>query len=438
MLITCEKCGLKYKVNFDKIKGETAQLRCKGCSEVITINKKELSEEKPAPETSGSLESTAETTPEDTAAAKEKATAAVGQIKKRPGIGLTAKVIVMMLIVSLIPGLAYFGISFYQTSKHITEEASNSTIQIANILTDEINEWADKNIRELNTLAKLPSMVSMDKAQQEAVLKVVQKEYPWMYLVFTMDSKGMNIARSDDTALTDYSSRQYVHDIQSGKDLAWENLIGKTSHKPALVVAVPIKNNNGQVVGIVASAMTLDAITRIVGSWQRGQTGQVFIVDQNGKVIAHPNEKFIQEQKDLSKNPLVLAADTKATALTEFKDDNGKERIGFSAKTQLNWVLAVQQEKQEAFAALDKAQTTAMTLFGMTVICIIIIAYFAGKAIVTPIRQLTDAANRISVGELSFEIGQEFRDEIGELADAITRMQDSIRMSIERLKRQRK
>ena len=281
-------------------------------------------------------------------------------------------------------------------------------------------------------------MVSMDRAQQEAVLRAVQKEYPWMYLVFTVDPKGMNIARSDDETLTDYSSRQYVHDIQSGKDLTWENLIGKTSHKPALVVAVPIKNN-GQLVGMLASAMTLDAITRIVGSWQRGQTGKVFIIDQNGKVIAHQNEKFIQEQKDLSKNPLVLAADKKEMELRliEFKDDNDRDMIGYARKTQLNWVLAVQQEKQEAYAALNKTQITALMLFGLTVISIIIIAYFAGRTIVTPIRRLTDAANRISVGELSVELGQEFKDEIGELADAITRMQDSIRLSIERLRRKR-
>ena len=438
MLITCEKCGLKYKVNSAKIKGETAQLTCRGCSHVITLNKKDIPEETPALEKAITSERAPGTNPDEAAAAKEKAFAAIGQIKRKPGIGLTSKVIVMMLIVSLIPGLAYFGISFYQTSRHITDETSNSTIQITNILTDEINEWVDKNTRELNTLAKLPSMVSMDRVQQEAVLRAVQKEYPWMYLVFTVDPKGMNIARSDDETLTDYSSRQYVHDIQSGKDLTWENLIGKTSHKPALVVAVPIKNN-GQLVGMLASAMTLDAITRIVGSWQRGQTGKVFIVDQNGKVIAHQNEKFIQEQKDLSKNPLVLATDKKEMdlRLIEFKDDNDRDMIGYARKTQLNWVLAVQQEKQEAYAALNKTQITALMLFGLTVISIIIIAYFAGRTIVTPIRQLTDAANRISVGELSVELGQEFKDEIGELADAITRMQDSIRLSIERLRRKR-
>ena len=55
-----------------------------------------------------------------------------------------------------------------------------------------------------------------------------------------------------------------------------------------------------------------------------------------------------------------------------------------------------------------------------------------------PIRKLTEAANRISVGELSVEIDKVSQDEIGDLADAITRMQDSIRLSIERLRRKKR
>jgi methyl-accepting chemotaxis protein len=258
-----------------------------------------------------------------------------------------------------------------------------------------------------------------------------------MYLVFTLDTNGMNVARSDDEALKDYSGRQYYLDVKDGKSLAWQNLIGKTSHKPALVLAVPIKRD-GKLVGVMASAMTLDAITRIVSNWQQGQTGFVFIVDQHGKVIAHPNEKFVQEQKNLSNHPLVLAAKSGVNKMVEFKGLDGKPSIGFAKKTNLDWTLAIQQNRNEAFAALKKAQKTAFLLFAGTVIAILIIAYFASRAIVTPIRKLTDAANRISVGELSVEIQKTSQDEIGDLADAITRMQDSIRLSIERLRRKKR
>jgi len=53
------------------------------------------------------------------------------------------------------------------------------------------------------------------------------------------------------------------------------------------------------------------------------------------------------------------------------------------------------------------------------------------------IKSLTDVADRISVGELGMEVKTTSRDEIGDLAEAIARMQDSIRLSIERLRRRR-
>ena len=439
MLVTCDKCGLKYKVDPSKIKGDTARLTCRGCSNVIVVGKQELMDEPSPSDTAGATggggEDSAATVYDS--AVKEKTDSTVSMQFKKSGLGLTAKIIIMMLLVSLLPGLVYFGITFKQTSERIQDETNRSGMQVTGILTDEINEWVDKNVRLLDMLAKLPAMESMSKESQEVILKEVHNEYPWMYLVHTINLDGMNVARSDNEELLNYADRQYVLDIKDGKALAWQNLIGKTSLKPALVIAVPIKNN-GQVVGILASAMTLDAITKIVSEWRQGRTGSIFIADQNGKVIAHQNEKYVQEQKDLSKHPLVLAAKSGLMNLVEFKDFNNNDSIGFARKTQLGWTIAVQQEKKEAFAALQKARTTALLLFAITIVSIVIIAYFASKAIVRPIRRLTEAANRISVGELSVEIEKVSKDEIGDLADAITRMQDSIRLSIERLRRKKR
>ena len=65
--------------------------------------------------------------------------------------------------------------------------------------------------------------------------------------------------------------------------------------------------------------------------------------------------------------------------------------------------------------------------------CIILYGYSLSKNI----GKLTDAADRISIGELDVSIKISSKDEIGALADAIIRMQDSLRFSIERLRKRR-
>ena len=70
---------------------------------------------------------------------------------------------------------------------------------------------------------------------------------------------------------------------------------------------------------------------------------------------------------------------------------------------------------------------------GCVVILAIAVIYFlrlAGR-----IERLSDAAERISLGELDTAIDMTHRDEIGKIAEAIVRLQDSMRLALNRLRR---
>lgn len=304
-------------------------------------------------------------------------------------------------------------------------------------LSAQVDEWIDKNFRVLKALSKMPAIQSMNRTSQEQLLKIVKNEYPWMYLTFTTDNLGMNVSRSDENELKDYSDRKYVKDVIAGNDVAWQTLIGKTSKKPALVLAVPIKRGEATV-GVLAGAMTIDDISKRIANWRQGKTGYAFLVDEKGKVVAHQIDAFVQEQKPLSNYPLVSAHNKGKKGTIEFTTDDGVETIGHAKQTNYGWVLAIQQNKSEAFEALENARKFAFILLGITVLGVVLIAIVSSRTIVNPIKSLTDAANRISVGDLDVEIETTSKDEIGDLAEAVTRMQDSIRLSIARLRRRRR
>lgn len=454
MIVICEECGKKYRIDPEKIKGDKARFKCRSCSHVITVDKQPAigglptpadidkpSVEDPTatpPPASEAPQAMIQQTPPPPAAPPSEAPAEkIEKRKKKAGMGLTAKVVMLMLLVSLLPGGVYFVLSFKQTNDRIYIDNERFGQQITAALATDVEGWIDKNIRVLKAVAEMPAMRSMNRYEQEVLLKTVQKQYDWMYLVFTTDTFGMNVARNDGKDLKDYSDRQYVQDVMAGNPIAWQNLIGKTSKKPSLVLAVPIIQNS-ETVGVLAAAMTRDTISQRIATWRQGKTGYAFLVDENGKVIAHQIPEFVQKEKDLSRHPLITAANANQGGLIEFNGANGKEEIGFASKIDLGWVLAIQQAKDEAFQSLTEAQRYAMILFGATFIVVVIIALLASRAIVKPIRTLTDAANRISVGELGVEIKAKSGDEIGDLAEAITRMQDSIRLSIERLRRRRR
>jgi methyl-accepting chemotaxis protein len=97
----------------------------------------------------------------------------------------------------------------------------------------------------------------------------------------------------------------------------------------------------------------------------------------------------------------------------------------------------IKQLESEAEEQTKNARWFTYVILGVTLLLIGIIVSIYGHRLTGKIKSLTDVAERISIGDLGIEIETKSRDEIGELAEAISRMQESIRLSIERLRRRR-
>lgn len=437
MIVNCEECGKKIRIDPSKVNESKISFKCKNCGHQIVTDKPNLSTKEPVPGDPALSSIPSETKSAQSAEETSKVFLKTRKRKKKDfRFGLIAKVITPLLIVGLVPLAIFWGITFKQTTDRIHSDTENLSAQISLGLANNVDEWIDKNVRVLKSLSKMTGIVSMDQTKQEALLKIVQKEYPWMYLVFTTNITGMNVARNDDKILKNYSDRQYYQEVINGQELAWQTLIGKTSKKPALVLAVPIKEDE-KIVGILASAMGIDAISKRIANWKQGETGFAFLVDEKGKVVAHQNLQYALQSKDLSAHPLVMASKSGRSGAIYFKNGQGEPSMGHARKTKYGWVLAIQQEEKEILNILKQAQYFAYLLLGITIIVVLFIAYLSGRAIVLPIRKLTNAADRISVGELDVKIESNSKDEIGDLAQAVIRMQESIRLSIERLRRRR-
>ncbi len=450
MDIICDSCGKKYRVDETKMKGESARVKCKACNNIMVVTKPTpvshsepaRSYEVPEPEVSRASQMPDRyverpiSRREDVEDLASEAPSFYGGQKVR--FGLFGKIITVMLIVSLLPFAIFWGITLRETNERIRTDTEALMAQTARGLGNQVDGWINNNVSILRTAANLPEVITMDGEQQKPILETIQKQYPWMYLVFTVGTDGMEIARNDDVPLKDYSDRQYYKSIMRGKNLSWQTLIGKTSKKPSLVLAVPIKSEN-QTIGIMAAAMTVDDISKNIATWKKGKTGYAFLVDEKGYVISHPNRQYIAKRKNLNSHPLIANYRKKGwtTITTRFNMPNDRSALGHVRSNNYGWALALQQEEEEVFSALNRVQKFALTLLGCTILLVAVIAWFSARAIVTPMMKLTDAAERMSLGELNVKIDIKSRDEIGLLAQAIGRMQTSLRLAMNRLRRKR-
>jgi methyl-accepting chemotaxis protein len=348
--------------------------------------------------------------------------------------GIRARTTVAMLAVSLVPLGLFGGIALVQQARQLGSQAERSLQASGERISSQVDEWFDKNVRVLRAAASLPAVASMSAEEQTRALGAIQRAYPWMYLVFTISRDGKNVARSDGKPLTDYSDRQYFKDVVTGgKELSWETLIGKTSGKPAVILAMPIVANGG-VVGVLAAAMTVEDVSTIIAHWKTGQTGYAFLVDEHAKVVAHPREEFVLGQTRLAEHPLVAAfrQDGRPHALA-FTESDGKDALGFVQGNRFRWAVAIQQEKEELFAPLRQTLTLGLALLVAAALLAALTARAASGLLVQPILEMSRAADRMSKGQLDEAIPATGNDELGVLARSLDRLRISMRAAMARL-----
>jgi methyl-accepting chemotaxis protein len=465
MQITCDECEKIYRVDESRIKGDRARLKCRACDNIIIVTKQHPQHDtppkdplpQPAIETPSPLQPTVATEPgsgngdgyrpaavqpaaaeEDPEVESTESDLTPGLARRKIRFGLFPKIFAVMLIISLLPFIIFWTITYKEAINRTRAETEQFFTLTANALGTQVDSWIDNNALVLRSAADLPVIKSMDRLNQEQVLREIQKNYPYMYLVFTVGLDGRNVARSDDVPLKDYSDRQYYQDIVQGKQLSWQTLIGKTSKKPALILAVPIQSD-GRLVGVLAAAMTVDDLSKYIATWKRGQSGYAFLVDEKGKVVAHQLEAYVEEQKSLNDHPLIAAfRKTKWTSLSaHFANEKGNPSYGHVKEIARGWAIGLQQEDAEVFDSLKRVQRLAVILLAVTVLMVSFIAWISARAIVKPIMKLTEVAERMSLGDLNMQINIPSKDEIGLLAQAIKRMQTSLRLAMERLRRRR-
>lgn len=339
----------------------------------------------------------------------------------------------MMLSIGLTPLLAFGGWALVQQTLWLRDGARASLQASAAQIATGVDDWLDKNVRALDAAASLPALTSMRPAEQAPALAAVQQAYPWIYLVHTMGPDGMNVARSDGKPLNDYSDRQYFKDVMGGKAPAWETLIGKTSNKPALVIAVPIRAE-GRVVGVLAAAMSIEDISKIVARWTSGHTGFAFLVDEKAKVVAHPRAEFVLQQRYLTDHPLVSAffhGDGRPV-MVDFEAD-GSEVLGAAQGSRFHWAVAVQQDRAELFEPLRRTLGVGLGLFALAAVAVAVAARVSASRLIRPIVSMTEAANRMSLGDLLRPIRIERTDELGMLAHALERLRKSLKAAMSKL-----
>ncbi len=346
----------------------------------------------------------------------------------RPGFGIFPKLLLTMLVVTLTPLGAIWYLDYRTESGNLSNQIEQRLSSQADTMAGYVDAWVDMHLRMLRQNAALDDMAAMDGKKQKPLLRAIAAEYKWVYLAFTIAPDGNNVGRNDEEPPRFYGDRGYFKQAIEGRQMGQEVVISRTTGQPAVILSVPIWQLD-KVLGVLAVGTSISDVTTTIANAKIGQTGFVFLVDEQGKVIAHPNAR-----ESLKAHPAVVGLGGEPRKQLAYTDAQGKRVIAFAEKTKYGWTLVAQQDYEEAFQPLAEANRNALILLGVTVLFVILASYALASGLTRPIRRLTQISDGISRGNLAAAIAETRRsDEIGSLARAIERLRASVKLAVDRL-----
>jgi len=178
--------------------------------------------------------------------------------------------------------------------------------------------------------------------------------------------------------------------------------------------------------GVVVIDLDYEKIIAMVNGIHMGEKGYAFLIDEQGRNIAHPKFEpmrfHLGNYPDPSLKKLVLSMMTGASGWKPYTFENEEKVAAFAPIPIMRWSLAVtipiDEFRKEALAIRTRVVQVVVITLIFAVAGVTILTYYLLK----PVRTLVSATNRIAGGDLDHEIPIQSRDELGDLTGSFNRM----------------
>ena len=230
----------------------------------------------------------------------------------------------------------------------------------------------------------------------------------------------------------------------------------RSGQEMALTIAAPVigGSNGDQVVAAVVAIVSFREVFKAVQQQSTKSERElldaglpvVFVVDKEGRAVAHPDERIAFSEKPMTDLKVVQDWQETGTqvqsALAPFtaeRDGRKIEMIGSYATAELGinsrlGVIAIQDERAALVSVADmRRQTFIISLVAATFA--LLIGFFFAKKLTQPVQELAAGAHRIASGDFSGRISVRSRTELGELGDSFNLMTDQVERFIGDLQR---
>jgi serine/threonine protein kinase/HAMP domain-containing protein len=387
----------------------------------------------------------------------------VRQLRRPTSWPIAVKMTIAMVATALLPMMITAYYSLNATFEHVAkvelrnlEQLAQSTAgRISQLITDSRN-LANYVGTDDDFVAFLTRPTRAGHAAILAKLDGLAHANPDVQFAMVMDTAGNALVASDrDVMGKNFKFREYFKQAMEGRAHMTGITVGTVAGRAGVFYSRPVfAPDGGTVIGAVVLRIRADPIASILESARAGEQRTPFLIDNEGVIVWHPDEKQMykslvplrQEVVDeiaadqrfrrstidsanLAKLASVMVGARETGNVTYYSFVTRREEIaGFAPVPGHDWVVGVSESRDHFAAPLDRLFQTVLYSVVLVGGIFLLFAMLFARSIVRPIERLTGAAHALKSGDYgNANIAVRTNDEVGQLARTFNVMIDVLR-----------
>lgn len=379
--------------------------------------------------------------------------------QRRTKVSLIYFVIATLLLVGLVPLVLTGWLLSRRTGRELRSVENRYQIQLVQEKASQIEMFAQRygdlvlSVSKALELANNPGVLSSIQTEQE--LGRTLKENPNLLALYVKPLEGESLSLFRPGVFAPGEFENVIADA-SGKLTTQELLIGQplklaANGEYAMTMASQVAIDNRTVASVIAVVSLRDISRNVVGMnptseeelWKAGLP-IVFVVDQNGTAIFHPDSSLVDSKRPLLDLKIVeewrqsnSQIQSGLVPFTANYKGTAHDMIGAYSTAQLgkNMSLGVitMQDESKALASVGEMRSQTWIISLAFAFVALFVGMIAARMLTKPIHDLSIAAQNIAGGDLSTRVNARNITEIGTLGASFNLMADELEDHIERL-----
>jgi len=202
-----------------------------------------------------------------------------------------------------------------------------------------------------------------------------EEMFPYINSISVLDEEG--ILKATNPSVPELIGKSFAdHDYYRGVSRKWEpyvsNVFASTARPKynAVAVAIPIKSPYQNVLGILVLTINLNTIVEWSEEVDVGKKAFTYIVDKEGKLMAHPDMKHDGEPIDYSSVPIVqkLVNGEHGVELAPDPFDRGEQVVAYAPIKKYGFGIAVSQASAVTFSERSSKVAEYVMFWGLIIL----------------------------------------------------------------------